>query len=90
VGKVKNIIKGHVNEVFNKETDFRDSRIAICRQCPLYSHTSIGLVCNSEYYLDPLTDSLSTYPKIGYFKGCGCRLEAKTRVKDEKCPAKKW
>lgn len=76
--------------MLNYEEKLRDSRIAVCLQCPLHQYVSIGLICNSQYYLDPITDTISSYPKPGYYKGCGCRLEAKTRVKNENCPAKKW
>ena len=32
----------------------------------------------------------SDRPKIGYRKGCGCRLSAKTRLAHARCLVKKW
>lgn len=47
-------------------------------------------MCNRKLYLNPETDDVSLEPKKGYFKGCGCRTKAKTRLLNEKCPAGKW
>jgi hypothetical protein len=45
-----------------------------------------GLMCDSKKYVDPKTNQVSYIAKDGYKKGCGCRLSAKTRVLDAKCP----
>ena len=47
-------------------------------------------ICNSSLYINPLTNEVSTYKQDGYFRGCGCRLEAKTKLERSHCPAKKW
>ena len=84
------IIKGHWNELFNKQERLHKERMAICNSCPLFTEASYGKICNQNLYINPKTDEFSTYFKEGYIKGCGCRLDAKTRDPGSLCPAKKW
>lgn len=90
--KIKEIVNGHINELTNAEEELYRKRIKICEECPLFKQTVLGPVCNSSLYLNPETDDVSLVdlkdPK--YFKGCGCRLNAKTRNPQSKCPALKW
>lgn len=90
MAKIKNIIEGHVNEVFGFNASTAETRMNICRECPLYKETNIGPICNPNLYIDGKTDMWRYSPAEGYTKGCGCRLNAKTRVDDEHCPAYKW
>jgi len=86
-----NIIKGHLNELFDREGDMSKERMAICKQCPLFAqHKVKGLICNPQLWLDPKTNTAIDHYEDGYTKGCGCRLEAKTRVEEAHCPASKW
>lgn len=87
---IKNIITGHVNELLGNHEELHDLRINICQTCPLYKLSDFGYVCDPKKYLNPLTNEVSYFPKAGYFKGCNCRLEAKTRDKESSCPARKW
>jgi hypothetical protein len=91
---VKQIIEGHSNEVTKKNQNLYDERMPICEKCPLYKKTFLknyfGPICNSNLYLNPETNKVSYLEKEGTFNGCGCRLEAKVRVQDAKCPAGKW
>lgn len=84
-----NIIKGHINEILNINQDISQKRLSICYKCPIYSK-KFGGICNSKLYLNPATNDISTTYKENYTKGCGCRLKAKTRLVNEKCPAGKW
>lgn len=85
------IIEGHLKELFNQEEELYIKRIRICLDCLLYKIDPIlGEICNSKIYLNPETNMTSVYPKNGYYKGCGCRLKAKGRLKDAKCPLEKW
>ena len=46
---------------------------------------------NKYYYVNPETGDVYTYKRgDNYYKGCGCRLQAKTRLVNAHCPAKKW
>lgn len=83
------IINGHINEVLGKNTDIALDRLSICYSCPLYS-PKLGGTCNSKLWLNPNTGDVSTVQKDGYKQGCGCRLEAKTRVLESSCPLGKW
>lgn len=84
------IIKGHLNEMLNTNEELSRSRIDICQRCPLIKKTNYGLICNRDLWINPLTGESSTYPQTGYYRGCGCRLNAKTQLTGAHCPAKKW
>lgn len=86
---IKNIVKGHANELFGLNQNLSEQRLKVCKKCPLYS-TKLGGMCNDDLYLDPDTGDVSTKYLIGYIKGCGCRLLAKTTLLDEQCPVGKW
>ena len=47
-------------------------------------------MCNMRLWLNPETGDVSTEKKDGYYRGCGCRLRAKTTLSRENCPARKW
>lgn len=87
--EVGNIIKGHFNEVLNINGDISSNRLEICYRCPLYS-SRLGGVCNNRLWLNVNTGDVSTTKKPGYSSGCGCRLSAKTRLPNAKCPVGKW
>ena len=87
--EVKNIIQGHINEVFNINEDISKNRLKICYRCPLYSNR-LGGICNSRLWLNRNTGDVSVIMKPGYIKGCGCRLRSKTRLPNAKCPVDKW
>jgi hypothetical protein len=65
-----------------------ERRYNICLVCPICDQED-G-VCNSHLYLNPENNDVSTTPKEGYIKGCGCILENKIKNKTNHCPAKKW
>lgn len=69
-----------------------EKRLEICESCPIYKEINkiVGGVCSSYLYLNPITGEISTKFKEGFFRGCGCRLNAKTRLKNQKCPSGKW
>ena len=87
--EVKNIIQGHINEVFNINEDISKNRLKICYRYPLYSN-KLGGICNSRLWLNRNTGDVSVIMKPGYIKGCGCRLRSKTRLPNAKCPVDKW
>lgn len=87
--EIKNIIEGHWNEIVGKNEILSDERLRICKQCPLYS-SKFGGSCNNRLWLNPETGDISTEALDGYKRGCGCRLEAKTRLEHAACPLGKW
>lgn len=87
---IKDIIQGHYNELMNNEEDLFKKRMKICTECALYKRTDIGPVCNAALYLNVETNIAQLKRQEGLVKGCGCRLNAKTRLVDAKCPANKW
>lgn len=86
---VLDIINGHVRELANIGEDISKKRLKICYSCPLYS-SKFGGICNSKLWLNVNTGDVSIIEKSGYIRGCGCRLLAKTRLPNAKCPAEKW
>lgn len=87
--EIGNIIKGHVNEFLGLNEDISEKRMQICKKCPIFKD-SLGGICNNRLWLDPKTDDVSYEYKEGYFRGCGCRLQAKTKLSKAICPANKW
>lgn len=83
------MVHGFINDVFNINEDISKNRLNICYRCPLYS-TKFGGICNSKLWLNVNTGDVSTTEKPGYKTGCGCKLSAKTRVPNAKCPVEKW
>lgn len=90
---LKGIIEGHINEfkaVLGIEDEEKEkifnSRKNICLNCPLKN----GNTCNPSLFIHPKTLEVSKTSKQGYAKGCGCRLSAKQRSPNDKCPAGFW
>lgn len=94
MSKLGNIILGHVEEFVGANEELAETRLKICAKCPLLKNTPYGKVCNSKLYLNTKTMTASSKLDAGAqfysFKGCGCRLDAKTRRPGEHCPAKLW
>jgi len=61
-------------------------REQICRSCPIFSNKK----CNPKLWLNPNTNQVSTYPKAGYIRGCGCFVLQKLRNLANHCVAGKW
>lgn len=87
---LKNIINGHVNEILDKNNELHENRISICKECPLFSKQWFGYICNNNLWINPETNDVIDYEDEGYTRGCGCRLEAKTRDIESECPINKW
>lgn len=92
IKEIKNIIKGHVNEALSSNEDLHQARMSICEQCPLLLKSKVGWICNPNLFMkiDENEEQVIEYRKDGYTKGCGCRLNAKTRLPESKCPVNKW
>ena len=63
-------------------------RLAICKECPIYSPNSDR--CNSNLWINPDTNEVSTYARIGYIRGCNCFMKVKTNNPNNHCVAGKW
>lgn len=88
--QVGQIVEGHYKEITKKENDLYDERIVICKECPLYSDTVLGPVCDSKKCWNKKENILETFPNGNNTCGCGCRLKAALRVKNKKCVLNKW
>lgn len=88
---ITQIVEGTIKNVLNIDTDYSKERLEICRTCKLLKIDPIfGEVCNKHLFLNPVTDNISTHPKIGFLNGCGCVIKSKTKVLNAKCPLNKW
>ena len=64
------------------------SVITFGRECPLFSHSTLGDVCDAKKCWDG--NKVVKYPGPDIICGCGCRLDAKARVRGAKCVLNKW
>lgn len=64
-----------------------DERLKICKNCPIYTHDGR---CNSNLWINPDTNDVSTYARIGYIRGCNCIINVKARNLHNHCIAGKW
>lgn len=90
MGNLHDIALGHVHELLGQNEEISRIRLKLCRQCGLYSATVVGAICDSSKYMNPQTGEISKEYKDGYVNGCGCRLNAKTRLMTTGCPLNKW
>lgn len=85
------ILQGHLNEVLKREEDLSQSRLEICKSCPGCKITTLfGPVCDSSKYMSPDGQEWDIKYHQGWVRLCGCRLKAKTRLKNAHCPVNKW
>lgn len=87
--QIGDIFEGHIKEITKQENDLYNERIKICKKCPLYSER-LGGVCDSKKCWDETKKQIVFYPGKGITCGCGCRLQAKTRLISSKCVLNKW
>ena len=64
-----------------------EERLNICKKCPIYS---VDGRCNSNLWLNPDTNEVSTYARVGFIRGCNCIIQVKARNLYNHCIAGKW
>lgn len=90
MSQISQIAKGFFNNLLNKEEDLYESRIRICRECPIRTVDRVfGEICDPSLYINEKNE-VSKQSKPGFKKGCGCILSSKTRVDEAKCIINKW
>ena len=52
MGKLREIVEGHVNELFDRRNDLREQRENICKSCGLYKESHLGPICNPNKYIN--------------------------------------
>lgn len=94
--KLKNILIGWMRlglDEFNLLSDelkeLSDQRIGICTGCSLREGNSCSTEKSGKAIKSLEYEDEQRYKGIVY-SGCGCLLDAKTLVDDEKCPLGKW
>ena len=68
--------------------NYVEERTETCKHCPI-CNLDVWL-CSGSLYLNPTNNQISTTPKEGFIKGCGCVLAQKIPNRTKKCPAGKW
>lgn len=86
---IKDILSGHAKEFLNINEKLYLKRLEICKECPLYSE-KYGGYCDPKLWINPRTGQVSDVEMVEWVKGCGCRLMAKTRNKNNHCVLNKW
>lgn len=85
------ILQGHINELLSKEEDLSQARLEICSKCPILKESpAFGYICDSTKYISPDGQHSDIRYHEGWTRGCGCRLKAKTRLKNAHCIINKW
>ena len=87
--QVEDILEGHYNELVGKEQDLSERRMNICTECPLFTD-KFGGICDSKKCFDTNKKELVSTSGKGIICGCGCRLQAKTKLPRAKCVLSKW
>ncbi len=90
MNQLAQIATGFINDIVKREEDLHRTRIAICKQCPIYEESVYGPRCSARKYLNKETNHIQYIPCKDCVNGCGCLLNKKTRVRDAKCPLDKW
>jgi hypothetical protein len=89
--KISDIAEGHLNEFLRKNEEMQQERLEICSKCPICDkETPFGYMCSDKLWIHPATNEVSSFARDGFIRGCGCRLNAKTTLKDNHCIINKW
>lgn len=68
-----------------------EERMNICKKCPIYKEHSIhGGICDSSKYISKDGQRWSYFKKDGFVKGCGCKLNNKTKYSTNHCIIDLW
>ena len=49
-----------------------------------------GEICDKNKWINLSTGHISLVQLDGYVNGCGCRMSAKARIPEARCPLNKW
>lgn len=88
VKQVKQIAEGWANDLLKRENELYESRMKICRKCPLYDEESDR--CDAKKCYNPKTGEIASHPFPGAICGCNCYMSKKTRVPESHCVLNKW
>lgn len=83
------ILKGIGQMITNSNKELYNERLAICKKCPLYTDSLLGMICSDKKYINN-EGKVSYVPKPGYVRGCACIIAAKARGKENHCVVNKW
>lgn len=86
--QVKQIAEGWTNDLLGREQELSESRMKICRECPLYNEETDR--CDSKKCYNKETGEVTSVPGKLTICGCGCYLHKKSRVPLAKCPMSRW
>ena len=87
--QIKDIVEGHLNELLGNHKDLSEHRLLICTNCPICKSTIAGPICDPDKWINK-SNEVSLEASLGFTKGCGCRLSAKTALHHAHCIVGKW
>lgn len=88
VDQVKQIAEGWTNYALGREKELSESRMKICRECPLYNTDKD--TCDSKRCWDKANEKLVNYPGKDIICGCSCYMTKKTASPSAHCVLGKW
>lgn len=88
VEQLGQIAEGWTNDLLGREKELSESRMKICRECPLYN--SEKDTCDSKRCWDKEKEKLVDYPGKNVVCGCGCFVKKASRVPSKKCVMNRW
>lgn len=88
VQQVKEIAVGWTNDLLGREKELSESRMKICRICPLYNENNDR--CDASRCINVKTGEMAMGPGQDIVCGCNCFMKKKTANPASHCVMKKW
>ena len=88
VNQVKQIAEGWTNYALGREQELSESRMKICRECPLYNEEKD--TCDGKRCWDKVNQKLVDYPGKNIVCGCNCYMSAASKSRSKKCILDRW
>lgn len=86
--QVGQIAQGWTNDLLKREQELFESRMKICKECPLYNENTDR--CDVSRCINIKTNEMALGPGKDIVCGCNCYMNKKTRVPSSHCVMKKW
>lgn len=86
--QVGEIATGWTNSFIGKEKELAESRMKICKECPLYNKENDR--CDASRCINLKTGEIAMGPGKDIVCGCNCFMSRKTFSPNSHCVMKKW
>lgn len=82
------IATGWANDFLGREQELFESRMKICRECPLYNEKNDR--CDASRCINTETGEMAMGPGKDIVCGCNCYMSKATRVPQKRCVRGLW